>query len=52
MQNKINNSDLINTIDIINQYLLGNENLQSLQETISKLNNNLQTKQKYNWIIK
>jgi len=44
MQNKINNSDLINTIDIINQYLLGNENLQSLQETISKLNNNLQTK--------
>ena len=44
MQNKINNSDLITTIDIINQYLLGNENLQSLQETISKLNNNLQTK--------
>jgi len=44
MQNNINNSDLINTIDIINQYLLGNENLQSLQETISKLNNNLQTK--------
>lgn len=44
MQSNINNSDLINTIDIINQYLLGNENLQSLQETISKLNNNLQTK--------
>jgi len=44
MQNTINNSDLINTIDIINQYLLGNENLQSLQETISKLNNKLQTK--------
>ena len=43
MQNNINNYDLINTIDIINQYLLGNENLQSLQETISKLNNNLQT---------
>ena len=38
MQSNINNSDLINTIDIINQYLLGNENLQSLQETISKLN--------------
>ena len=44
MQSNFNNSDLINTIDIINQYLLGNENLQSLQETISKLNNNLQTK--------
>lgn len=44
MQSNINNSDLINTIDIINQYLLGNENIQSLQETISKLNNNLQTK--------
>ena len=44
MQNNINNSDLINTIDIINQYLLGNENIQSLKETISKLNNNLQTK--------
>ncbi len=44
MQSNINNSDLINTIDIINQYLLGNENLQSLQETISKLNNKLQTK--------
>ena len=41
MQNKINNSDLINTIDIINQYLHGNENLQSLQETISKLNNKI-----------
>ena len=41
MQNKINNSDLINTIDIINQFLLGNENLQSLQETISKLNNKI-----------
>ena len=44
MQSNINNSDLINTIDIINQYLLGNENIQSLQETISKLNNILQTK--------
>ncbi len=44
MQSNINNSDLINTIDIINQYLLGNENIQSLQETISKLNNKLQTK--------
>ena len=44
MQNNINNSDLINTIDIINQYLLGNETIQSLQETISKLNNILQTK--------
>ena len=44
MQSNINNSDLINTIDIINQYLLGNENLHSLQETISKLNNKLQTK--------
>ena len=44
MQSNINNSDLINTIDIINQYLLGNENINSLQETISKLNNNLQTK--------
>ena len=41
MQNNFNNSDLINTIDIINQYLLGNENLQSLQETISKLNNKI-----------
>ena len=41
MQSNINNSDLINTIDIINQYLLGNENLQSLQETISKLNNKI-----------
>ena len=37
-------SNLINTIDIINQYLLGNENINSLQETISKLNNILQTK--------
>ena len=44
MQSNINNSDLINTIDIINQYLLGNENINSLQETISKLNNILQTK--------
>jgi hypothetical protein len=41
MQTNFNNSDLINTIDIINQYLLGNENLQSLQETISKLNNKI-----------
>jgi hypothetical protein len=41
MQNNIKNSDLINTIDIINQYLLGNENIQSLQETISKLNNKI-----------
>ena len=37
-------SNLINTIDIINQYLLGNENIDSLKETISKLNNILQTK--------
>ncbi len=44
MQSNINNSDLINTIDIINQYLLGNENINSLQETISKLNTKLQTK--------
>ena len=41
MQTNFNNSDLITTIDIINQYLLGNENLQSLQETISKLNNKI-----------
>ena len=41
MQTNFNNSDLINTIDIINQYLLGNENIQSLQETISKLNNKI-----------
>lgn len=41
MPNNISNSDLINTIDIINQYLLGNENIQSLQETISKLNNKI-----------
>lgn len=40
MQSNLN-SDLINTIDIINQYLLGNENIQSLQETISKLNNKI-----------
>ena len=44
MQSNINKSDLLCTIDIINQYLLGNENIQSLQETISKLNNKLQTK--------
>ncbi len=44
MQNNITNSDLLNTIDIINQYLLGNENIQSLQETISELNTKLQTK--------
>ena len=37
-------SNLINTIDIINQYLLGNENIDSLKETISELNNILQTK--------
>jgi len=35
------NSDLINTIDIINQFLLGNETLLSLQETISKVNNKI-----------
>ena len=35
------NSDLINTIDIINQFLLGNETLLSLQETISKINNKI-----------
>ena len=41
MQTNFNNSDLINTIGIINQYLLGNENILSLQETISKLNNKI-----------
>ena len=35
------NSDLINTIDIINQFLLGNETLLSLQDTISKINNKI-----------
>ena len=40
MQSNLN-SDLINTIDIINQFLLGNETLLSLQETISKINNKI-----------
>ena len=38
---QITNSELLTTIDTINQYLLGNETLQSLQETISKLNTKL-----------
>jgi len=40
MQSNLN-SDLINTIDTINQYLLQNETIESLRETISKLNNKL-----------
>lgn len=40
----ITNSELLTTIDTINQYLLGNETIESLRETISKLNTKLNTK--------
>jgi len=38
---QITNSELLTTIDTINQYLLQNETIESLRETISKLNTKL-----------
>lgn len=38
---QITKSELLTTIDTINQYLLSNETIESLRETISKLNTKL-----------